>query len=51
MAELRAILALVLAVLVVAMAVPAAAALTIGLWLRRGLGGRRPIPSVIVVER
>jgi methyl-accepting chemotaxis protein len=49
--EVRTILALVLALLVVAMAVPAAGSLALGVWLRRELGIGRAAPSLIVVER
>ncbi len=51
LSEVRTILALVLAVLVVAMAVPAAGALAFGLWLRRELETGRQVPSLVVVER
>ena len=49
--EIRTILALVLAVFVVAMTVPAIGALVLGLWLRRELGLGRRVRPVIVVER
>jgi methyl-accepting chemotaxis protein len=49
--EIRAILALVLAILVIALALPAAGSLALGLWLRREFGEGRPVRPVIVVER
>ena len=49
--DIRQIVALVLAILVIAMAVPAVAALGFGLWLRRELGPGRSVAQVIVVER
>lgn len=51
LADIRAILGLVLAVLVVAMAVPAIGGLALGLWLRRELGIGRGEPPLIIVER
>ena len=52
LAEIETILFLVLVVLVASMAVPAAGALALGLWLRGELGLGRPArPPLIVVER
>ena len=50
--DIRTILGVVLAMLVVTMAVPAAGALAFGFWIRRELRrGTRPAPVVLVVER
>ena len=50
--DLRTILGAVLAMLIVAMALPSLGALAFGLWIRRELGlGRRRVPALIVVER
>ena len=51
LADVQAILGLVLAVLVAAMAVPAIGALALGLWLRRELGIGQREPPLIIVER
>jgi hypothetical protein len=51
--DLRTILGAVLAMLIVAMALPSVGALAFGVWIRRelGLGRRRRVPELIVVER
>ncbi len=50
--DLRTILGAVLAMLIVAMALPSVGALAFGLWIRRELGlGSRRVPALIVVER
>jgi hypothetical protein len=51
LSEMRTILALLLAVLVLLVAVPAGGALAAGLWIRRELGPRRTAAPIIVVER